>query len=226
MAIFTPGPLASQISGTLHSVVFHSGKRSGVIAARATRVRRESEQQQIKRLRMAQVYHQWAAMSDLYRTQWAIEASNFTDPDRLGRPRRLSPIQACASCNLATGGNVLSAVQCYTVQRHPPTETPVVLSSSFTQGGPYNLELLASNYVSLSGIVHCTRYLEYGPRQAPDSTKQIFHDSWDAAEKNLYASFVAAGWTFTTGQIIKLRIRFDRPYLWPSPPAWVTITIQ
>jgi hypothetical protein len=225
MALFTPGPLAAQISGTLGSAVFHSGKRSGVIAHRGSRVRRESAYQQIHRLRMAQVYHQWADMYDSYRAQWRTEAANFTAPDRLGRPRRLSPIQACASCNLATGNDVLGSVQCVTAQRHPPTETPVVLSSSFTQGGPYNLELQASNYVSLLASVRCTRFLEYGSRQGPNCTQLVYYDVWDSAEKNLYNSFLTAGWTFTTGQIIRLRIRFDRPYLWPSPPAYTTITI-
>lgn len=100
MAIFTPGPLVSALSGTLGSVTFKVGPHANVLAkARTVRppvLAPTLQQQSI----YPQLVAAWTALTFQQRAPWHTAAATFVTPNRLGVRRRLSAFQLYMKVNL------------------------------------------------------------------------------------------------------------------------------
>ena len=149
MAIFKPGPLAQQISGSCGAVTFARSNGRGVIRLRPHKLTASSPAALLARARFTKAMRAWADLSDYHRAQWLAFAPSFRLHDRLGVPYTPSPrrlFQWFASWYCTRTGTFYSSPP--TLGRYPP---PSILSLAFTAGGPYNLTMTMSPNFAVGG---------------------------------------------------------------------------
>lgn len=99
MAIFTPGPMAGQISGRVGSVVF-SHNRGGTYVRNGTiPIKIMSEAALAAKARLATSSNAWQALTDAQRAAWVAWAQANSVTNRLGHAITLTGIAAFNSLN-------------------------------------------------------------------------------------------------------------------------------
>lgn len=87
MAIFTPGPLAGQISGSLGSVVFSHNKGGAYMRNRVTPTKATSEYAVTAKARMTTASQAWQGLTDDQQTAWREWAKTNPIMNAIGQSR-------------------------------------------------------------------------------------------------------------------------------------------
>lgn len=90
MAIFRHGPLASALSGTIHSLNFAIGPSGAYIRRRAIRTDRQSAKQLEVRAAYSSAFAAWRALSENKRQGWRATAARVPHTNALGVKSPLS----------------------------------------------------------------------------------------------------------------------------------------
>lgn len=151
MAIFTPGPLVTSISGNVGGVNFAAGPRANY--CRTAPLVPNSRTVYQLRSREAHVRHQllWIAMTENIREYWRNGARQLAFPDRLGRLRHLSGYGLWMRY-----ANFIDTRPPWAFHTYPQlvaTTPPHVMSVFFTDAPHYlvnvpHVDLPASHYLS------------------------------------------------------------------------------
>jgi len=145
MAIFAPGPLASQISGSIGALTFARHRGRPVVRMRPSKLTATSQTILLRRARFALAMRAWPTLSDYHKAQWLAFAPSFQLHDRLGLPYTPSPrrlFESLATWYCTRVGTYYS-VPPY-LGRYP---SPTISAVAFAAGGPYNLTMtMAPNF--------------------------------------------------------------------------------
>jgi len=90
MALITPGPLITKISGRVGSLIFEAGGNGPIIKTRGFKVKKKTKYELLARNRLQRAATTWAALSANHRTGWSRTAKLFSSTNRLGIRRPLS----------------------------------------------------------------------------------------------------------------------------------------
>lgn len=218
MAIFTPGPLAARISGTIGGLNFAHTPSGPVVRRALARPRRLTLAQAPVRVKFQDQVRLWRALSDDDRAAWSTIAAQITYPNRLGVPRALSGFTLYMQ--QALSASYLDAHSPAIPQSGARTPNLQNLSFSPEEGGPFTLGYSGVNTTDLSFcVVAGARPHATAPRshQSRWLTFSGFIPSPSPATVNLYSDFSATFGDPVQGEVLAIRAK-----VWQSDRLWGT----
>jgi hypothetical protein len=216
MAISRPGVLVSAISGTVGGAVFHQGARSGVIAKPARIQKSTSNLTAMKERNFLFHQRKWIGYGGTVKKSWEVFASNMPWKNRLGLRRPISGYNAYMAYALAADPLAVSGTTILNPPNWNTTQNPIMITASFTHGGPFNLTASIGGYSFLWTWFEIQTGLQYGPRGAGGNKFLFNFGFWSTGQHNIFTEATAAGCVLNAGDIIKIRMRCISSSEWPS----------
>jgi len=133
MAIFKPGPLATDITGSVGGVTFVRHRGNNIARHRPAKKKKTSARALAHRARYARQHNAWVNLTPLERLAWRIFAAQYATTNRLGLPRNLTAYQCFMKTALPLDGNFGPPVL-----TNPPLYTsimPTISTWQFQNGG-------------------------------------------------------------------------------------------
>jgi len=225
MAIFTNGPLAGAISGTLGAVNFAATKAGSVIRRRPSRTNKQTQDQHDRRTNFELTSRTWFSLDPEIRDAWNAATKQFRFTNRLGA--RIIP----SGFQLFMKAYLDKFFSGYYVNLLPPVlgqlESPII-TADFTVGGPYNITYVDWNpdYFTYFPRLSISRPISSKPRRHYPAYKFALKIDANLATLDVYSKIVPVVGELRDTERVSLRLYLTHVFAFPSKPFFLEVTVH
>ena len=236
MAISVLGPLLQGVSGTLGGMVFHAGKRAGVLAKPACRVAGVTDAQAARQRLVAALTARWFELDDVTRRMWGTYAATHPMPNRLSVYRTVGAFQTfVAYCMLVYPDGVVGSTGWY-APTGPVTQAPVVTACAIAAHGPATVTVANAGAAYTVGYLCCERHVyvregsggtvvSVGTRARIGASGYVGGYLAGAGVCDIWPALSAKFGSLEVGEYIKVRTYWVKTQCWPSSAVEVLVKV-